>query len=376
MRLKRLEILDFRNYPRLELEFGGKREIFLGDNAQGKSNLLEAIAILARGRSPFLSREDGLIRWERHQAIIRSLFEKKEGDVSIDLLFQRGGKRSIKINGFYQKRVSDLLGRVSTVLFTCGDIGMVKGPPASRRAFVDEVLLQLPGGYSRFLHPYEKILAQRNQLLRQHVSDPGEMEVWDVQLAKYAASIEERRVSFIREIAPLARKHHSLITEGKEDLELRWEPSFSLEGDQSHWPSSFLGQLRERREKDLNRGSTSIGPHRDDLRLILDQRDSHSFASQGQQRSIVLSLKLAELDLLTDMMGESPLLLLDDVLAELDIKRQNKLLESIGENIQTFVTTTHLSDFTAGWIEGAEIFAIEKGKAIPYRGSFSASGEG
>ena len=359
----------------MELEFEGKREIFLGDNAQGKSNLLEAIAILARGRSPFLSRDDGLIRWDRPQAIIRSLFEKEEGEISIDLLFQKGGKRSIKVNGFYQKRVSDLLGRVSTVLFTCGDIGMVKGPPASRRAFVDEVLLQLPGGYSRLLHPYEKILAQRNQLLRLQAA-PGELEVWDIQLAKYAASIEEKRLSFVREIAPLARKHHFLITDGKEDLEVRWEPSFGLEGDPLLWSSSFLEQVRERREKDLARGSTSIGPHRDDLRLILDGKDSHSFASQGQQRSIVLSLKLAELDVLTERIGEAPLLLLDDVLAELDIKRQNKLLESIGEEIQTFVTTTHLSDFTAGWIQGAEIFAIEQGKAIPFRGNFSASREG
>lgn len=371
MRLVHLELIDYRNYPSLSLDFHRLREIFLGDNAQGKTNLLEAIAILGMGRSPFSSKDENLVRWDADKAIIRSLFEREEGIIAIDLLFQRGGKRSIKLNGLYQKRVADLIGKISIVLFTCQDILMVKGSPSLRRNYLDGIAVQLSANYYRILHSYEKVLSQRNFVLKQH-GKGGDLEVWDLQLAKLACELYERRRRLISELAPLAKRWHERISEGKETLELVFEPSMKnldLAGESSFWFDALLAEWKENQEKEIQRGTTLSGPHRDDLLLLLNGKDSRNYASQGQQRSIVLSLKLAELEILRERLGEPPILLLDDVLAELDVKRQNSLLASIGQEIQTFVTTTHLSDFSAGWIEESEIFSITDGKAVLLRGN-------
>lgn len=360
MLLKHIELANFRNYSELSLDFNKRRVIFIGENAQGKTNLLEAISILSWGRSPFGSKDEELVNFDSQQAIIRSIVEREVGPMSVDLLFQRSGRRSIKVNGLFQKKLSDLLGKVLVVLFTCQDIQMIKGSPAGRRDFLDSILMKLSSSYYPLIHQYEKVLAQRNHALRQLQEGLGgvDLEVWNIQLVTLAKEVNKRRREFLKEFEPIAQKWQSSLSEGKEDLVIHLESSFNDDED-------YLAQLESCRPKEIARGASMLGPHRDDLTVMLNGHEAKSYASQGQQRSIVLSLKLAELEIMTKRTGESPILLLDDVLAELDVKRQNRLLESIEDGVQAFVTTTHLSDFSAGWIEGAQILSVRQGKVVP-----------
>lgn len=366
MFLKSLSLENFRNYARLDLAFEQHKVIFLGDNAQGKTNLLEAIAILATGSPAFAGKEQELIRWDTEAAIIRSVTERELGPVAIDLMFRSGGRRGIKVNGAYQRRVMDMLGKVAVVLFAVPDLQLVKGAPAERRRFLDDMLVQLAPTYYQALHHYQRVLTQRNNVLRaiQEGAASDQLVVWDEQLAHYAVVLWQKRERLVERLAPRAAAWHGAIAGGQEQLGLRFVPA--IEAGTRGYQEAMLEALREGRARDLARGQTHAGPHRDDLELTIDGREARAYASQGQQRTIVLALKLAELDTLREELGESPLLLLDDVLAELDIRRQNALLAAIGPDVQTFVTSTHLSDFTAAWIEAAQVFAVQKGAVKPF----------
>lgn len=366
MFLRSLALENFRNYPQLELSFEGNKVIFLGDNAQGKTNLLEAIALLATGMPAFAGREQELIRWETETAIIRSTTERELGTVGIDLLFRTGGRRAIKVNGLPQRRVMDMLGQVMVVLFAVPDLQLVKGAPSERRRFLDDMLIQLSPTYYQALHHYQRVLTQRNNVLRaiQEGAAADQLVVWDEQLAHYAAQLWAKREVLVERLAPRAEQWHAAIAQGHERLSLRLLPS--VDPGPQGYQASLLVALREQRGKELARGQTLAGPHRDDLELLIDGHDARAYASQGQQRTIVLALKLAELDTFREEIGENPVLLLDDVLAELDIRRQNALLAAIGPEVQTFVTSTHLSDFTATWIEAAQVYAVQKGTVKPF----------
>lgn len=366
MFLRSLTLENFRNYASLELAFERHKVIFLGDNAQGKTNLLEAIALLATGTSAFAGKESELIRWDTEAAIVRSVTQRELGPVGIDLLFKSGGRRGIKVNGAYQRRVMDMLGKVAVVLFATPDLQLVKGAPGERRRFLDEMLVQLAPTYYQALHHYQRVLTQRNNVLRaiQEGASADQLVVWDEQLAHYALMVWTKREALVAQLAPRAAHWHGEIAQGSEVLGLRFVPS--VEAGARGYQEALLEALRDGRGKELARGQTLAGPHRDELELMIDGHDARAFASQGQQRTIVLALKLAELDTLREELGESPLLLLDDVLAELDIRRQNALLAAIGSDVQTFVTSTHLSDFTAAWIEAAQVYAVQRGAVKPF----------
>lgn len=369
MFLRSLALESFRNYAHLELRFDRHKVIFLGDNAQGKTNLLEAITLIATGVSPFAGKEQELIRWQAESAIVRTVVERELGPTSIDLLFKTNGRRAIRVNGLYQKRVSDLLGRVMVVLFAANDLQLVKGSPGERRRYLDRILVQLVPTYYQALHHYNRVLAQRNNVLRQmgDGASSDQLAIWDEQLASYGAQLYQKRAELVTKLVPRAVKWHEAIALGHEGLGMRLLPSVA---PGSNWGESFLQALGEHRAKELARGQTLVGPHRDDLELLIDGHDARAFASQGQQRTIVLALKLAELDLFRQEAGEPPVLLLDDVLAELDIRRQNALLAAIGSDVQTFVTSTHLSDFTAAWIDESAIYSVNKGTVKPFVKAF------
>jgi len=369
--LRSLKLENFRSYAELDLEFDRHKVIFLGDNAQGKTNLLEAIAILATGQSPFAAKEAELIRWDADQAIIRSVVERELGATAVDLLFRAGGRRAIRVNGIYQRRFADLLGKVMIVLFSVEDLQLVKGSPSHRRRYLDGILVQLSPTYYQALQHYQRVLLQRNNALRaigEGVSADS-IEIWDIQLARYGAEIWRKRLSLVEQLASRAKDWHAEISSGHEQLSLRLLPALDrLEGDD--WEQALLAQLQEGRSREIARGQTLAGPHRDDLELTINGREAKAFASQGQQRTVVLALKLAELDVFRREAAEPPLLLLDDVLAELDIRRQNALLAAIGGEVQTFVTSTHLSDFTADWIDAAAIFSVHRGSVRPFSKAF------
>jgi DNA replication and repair protein RecF len=370
MFLKSLCLENFRNYAELELAFDRHKTIFLGDNAQGKTNLLEAIAVLATGSSPFTSKDQELIRWQQDAAIVRSQTEREVGPTAIDLLFKANGRRAVRVDGAYQRRVSDLLGRVVVVLFAASDLQLVKGAPADRRRYLDGILMQLAPTYYQALHHYNRVLTQRNNVLRQIAEGASaeQLSIWDEQLVHYGVMLWHKREQLIEKLTPRAVHWHREIAKGNEDLGIRLVPSMDLQG--KDYAEAFLAELQASRAKEIARGQTLSGPHRDDVALSIDGHDARAYASQGQQRTVVLALKLSELDVFRQDLGEPPLLLLDDVLAELDIRRQNALLAAIGSDVQTFVTSTHLSDFTAAWIDEAAIFSVHRGVVKPFVKAF------
>lgn len=367
MFLTHLELTDFRNYAELAVDFTAGRVILLGDNAQGKTNMLEAIGLLATGRSHSASRDADLIRWGASQAIVRSRFERELGDTSVDMLLRESGRRAVRINGIAQKRLADLFGKLLVVLFRSEDLQLVKGGPAERRDYLDTMLVQIAPTHYQHLHDYQRILTQRNHLLRSIAEGRGQaaqLEGWDEQLMIHALAIWKKRLALVKALAPGVAEWHSRIAEGKEALALTYVPSIVLGEDPASWEEDFRKAIAESRPRELGRGQTLVGPHRDDMELAIDGRPARQFGSQGQQRTVVLALKLAELDHVRASAGEAPLLLLDDVLAELDVRRQNALLASIGDGVQTFVTSTHLNDFSAAWLSQAVLYQVEKGRLV------------
>ncbi len=348
--------------------------MFLGDNAQGKTNLLEAISLLSSGWSPFTSREADLVQWGQERAILRSSIRRAGTTTQLDMWLPAAGKRAVKLDGLPQRRLADILGVVNMVLFSREDLELVRGAPAGRRDFLDRLLVQLAPLYFDASRRYSRAVAQRNTMLRQIAEGTAGVEVleaWDGPVIRLGAEVARRRAAVLAEFIPRAARWHARISSGSELLEGSYQPGIpgvAAEavtapdgGDTGAWTTAFAAALAAARAQDLARRMTVTGPHRDDLVLTLDGREARSFASTGQRRTIALALKLAELELLKEASGEAPLLLLDDVLAELDVQRQNHLLAAIGNEVQTFVTTTHLTDFTAAWIDRAEVFIIRAG---------------
>jgi DNA replication and repair protein RecF len=367
MFLHRLELADYRNYGELAIDFGAHKVILLGDNAQGKTNVLEAIGLLATGRSPVASKDADLVRWGADQAIIRARVTRELGETAVDMLVRTSGRRAVRVNGLAQKRLADVLGKILAVLFRSEDLLLVKGGPAERRDYLDTMLVQLSGSHYQQLHDYQRIVTQRNHLLRAIGEGGGsatQLEPWDEQLVVMAIALWRRRVKLVEALAPRVAERHAAIAEGREAIGIQYLPSVPLDPDEGAWEGQIRAALAEVRRREIGRGQTLVGPHRDDMELLIDGRPAKHFGSQGQQRTVVLALKLAELEHIRAVTEEAPLLLLDDVLAELDVRRQNALLASIGDDVQAFVTSTHLNEFSAAWLEQAEIYTVRQGLLV------------
>ena len=345
MKFRRVELTDYRNYTEEKLFVSPGINILLGPNAQGKTNLLEAVFYAALGRSHRTNTDAELIRWEREGARMRFCFSRLGVENELEFRIFRGRRREIEKNG-HDVRMKDIIGSVCVVLFSPEDLFLVKGAPAGRRRFLDMEISQADASYFYDLAVYARLLSQRNKLLkrvRDGAAEEKELSVWDAQLVPRAVSVMKKRLVSVGRIGELADMAQRELSAGQERLSASYEV-FGLEGrdpmtiDLISW---YNNMLAESTRLDILRGSTRFGPHRDDLVLSVNGADLRSYGSQGQQRTGALALKLAELEFFHEETGEYPVLLLDDVMSELDRNRREKLLDFIrAKDIQTIVTAT------------------------------------
>ncbi len=357
MYIKNLKLSNFRNYDNLSIDFDNGINILYGDNAQGKTNILEAIYFCGTTKSHKGSKEKEIIKIDKKEAHIKMLLDRDNVSHKIDMHLKRNKKKGVAINGIPIRKTSELFGIINIVFFSPEDLNLIKNGPAERRKFIDFELCQLDKVYLHNLTNYNKILVQRNNLLKQISFNSNLLDtlsIWDKQLVKYGITLIERRSKFIKQLNEIVYGIHKKLSGGNESLILKYEPNVTVE--------DFENRLLSVREKELRTQVTSIGPHRDDMDFLNGDIDLRKFGSQGQQRTCALSVKLAEIELVKKVINNKPVLLLDDVLSELDSKRQNYLLESI-DGIQTILTCTGLDEFVNSRIEFNKVYHIVKGTA-------------
>ena len=358
MYIKEIELKNFRNYGELALKFHEKVNILLGDNAQGKTNLIEGIYISSSGRSFRSGRDRDMICFGRDLSKAKITASRDSRDIIVEIVIGENEK-GVKINGVKIKKTAELLKNILIVVFSPDDLKIIKGDPERRRRFMDRELSQIRPSYYSDLFSYRKILMHRNALLRKNGVRAEEFEVWDSELAEYGASVIRKRKAFIEKISVISGEINKSITNGKESLEVVYISSvFAGENTKDVFYSSLKGNIK----RDILKGNTETGPHRDDLRINVNGMDIRRFGSQGQQRSAALSLKLAELRLIKEETDEEAVLLLDDVLSELDGERQNFLINSL-KNVQLFITATEISDKIREKLPGGYTFYIKNGIA-------------
>lgn len=356
MIIRSIELRNFRNYENLDLHLDQGTNILYGDNAQGKTNILEAAYVSGTTKSHKGTRDKEMIRFGEEEAHIRTIVEKNEKQYQIDMHLRKNGAKGVAVNKIPIKKASDLFGILNIVFFSPEDLNIIKNGPSERRRFIDLELCQLDKLYLSDLSRYNKTLNQRNKLLkdicyRQELMDT--LPVWDAQLLEYGCRIIKRRKKFVEDLSGIITAIHSNISGGKENLALKYESNTD--------DAIFEDELLKARQKDLKLCQTTVGPHRDDLLFSIDGVDIRKFGSQGQQRTSALSLKLSEIDLVKNSIHSTPVLLLDDVLSELDSSRQNFLLNSI-KDIQTIITCTGLEEFVKNRFHINKIFQVIAGK--------------
>ncbi|MBD5488501.1 MAG: DNA replication/repair protein RecF [Lachnospiraceae bacterium] len=355
MIIKSLELADFRNYDFLHIDFDRGTNILYGDNAQGKTNILEAIYLSAITKSHKGSKDRDIVNFDKEEAHIRTYLEKDGIDTRIDMHLRKNKSKGIAIDGQKIKKAAELIGLLNVVFFSPEDLSIIKNGPAERRRFVDMELCQLDQFYLYNLNHYNKIVNQRNKLLKDMYFNPSlrdTLNIWDSQLISFGSKIIERRQVFIEQLNEIILEIHRKLSGGKEDLVIKYEPDTSIE--------NYEKTLSSNQDRDIKLKQTTTGPHRDDFCFSTGDIDIRKFGSQGQQRTAALSLKLSEIELVKKLTKDNPVLLLDDVLSELDSNRQNYLLSTIGD-IQTIITCTGLDEFVNNRFEIDKVFHIENG---------------
>ena len=362
MIIEEFRTINFRNYKNIHLKFHPKLNIFIGDNAQGKTNLLEAMYLCAVGKSFRTNRDREMINVEKQQAYVQVKLKKKYGDVNIEIGLNINHK-DVRVNKIRLTRIGELLGNLNIVLFSPEDLKLIKGGPGERRRFMDREISQIFTKYYYTLGQYNKILQHRNRLLKDNRKGNLDLEVWNEQLAAAGAWIIFYRRNFIKKINLLAKLMHRKVTGSTETLEIIYDADVEIEKDDGidQIKGNMLKKLENSINIDKKRGLTTTGPHRDDIILMINEFDVKNYGSQGQQRTAVLSLKLAEIELIKGEVGEYPVLLLDDVMSELDLKRQKYLINNL-KNIQTFITTTMTSHVETTDPKDRVVFNISKGQ--------------
>lgn len=356
MKIKSINITNFRNYSNQEVEFSDGLNVIIGKNAQGKTNLLESIFICAIGRSPRTTKDKDLIKWESTYAKITLNIHKKLGKKEIDIYLFTNQNKAIKIDKIGIKKIGQLMGNFNAIYFSPDDLKLIKDSPEERRKFMDIDLCQFDKNYFYTLSNYNQILQQRNKLLKttNESALKDTISIWNDQLATSGAKLILSRLKLVSSLKEKVQKIHKFLTNDKEELVISYQ-GYTAETE-NDLKLLLLKKYEENIDKDIKLGFTTIGPHRDDIKIESNGIDLRSFGSQGQQRTASLSLKLAELEVFKDNIGEYPVLLLDDVLSELDKDRQQKLLE-ITKPIQTILTCTDF-DFNIPHTK----FTIESGK--------------
>ncbi len=364
IRLQRLDLQQFRNIERLELSLDAPRLLVVGPNGEGKSNLLEAVELLGSLRSHRTGSDRDLIRHGHSSAALRG--RTASGDLLQLELRRQGGRRASR-NGKLLERQHELLGSLRCVGFSTLDLELVRGEPAIRRHWLDRVVLQLEPVYADLLSRYGRLLRQRSQLLRRGLGGPSLgalLDSFDQQMAVIGTRLHRRRHRALLRLEPLAATWQSRLSSGREVLRLGYRSGTQLQGPDAEepWRQAMASQLLAQRQEELRLGQCGVGPHRDEVELLLAEQPARRYGSAGQQRTLVLALKLAELELVQEVVGQPPLLLLDDVLAELDPQRQGLLLDAVGEGHQCLVSTTHLDAFTGGWRQHCQVIRMQAGR--------------
>lgn len=358
MYIESIQLKNFRNYNLLELKFDKATNIFYGDNAQGKTNILEAIYLCGTTKSHKGSKDKEIIQFGEDESHIRMKVVKDGVSYKIDMHLKKNKAKGVAINGLPIRKARELFGIVNLVFFSPEDLNIIKSGPGERRRFMDLELCQLDQLYLTELAGYNHIVNQRNKLLKELSFQPSLMDtldIWDMQMVQYGSKVIEKRSAFIKELNMIIEDIHKNLTGGAEHLEVIYEPNTE---------SSFFAEtLAKNRDRDIRMKMTSAGPHRDDLCLMSNGVDIRKYGSQGQQRTAALSLKLSEIYLVKKKIKDTPVLLLDDVLSELDSSRQTYLLESI-HDIQTMITCTGLDDFINSQFRINKVFQVVKGEII------------
>lgn len=367
MRIDRLELVNYRNYEALDLSFSPEINVFIGENAQGKTNIMESLYVLSMAKSHRTNNDKELIRWDAEYGKIKADVFRKYGNLPLEITLSKKGKKA-KANHLEQRRLSDYIGQLNVVMFAPEDLNLVKGSPQVRRRFIDMEIGQISPIYLHDLLTYQRLLKQRNHILKQHYGKKGiddvMFEVYTEQFIEAAVKIIRKRYQFMELLQKWAEPIHHGISRGLEQLQIRYQP---ISGLMPEWTpqemASFLEQkLLEVRKREIERGLTLVGPHRDELQFFVNGYDVQTYGSQGQQRTTALSLKLAEIELIKQEVGEAPVLLLDDVLSELDDYRQSHLLNTIQGSVQTFVTTTSVDGILHETIQNARLFEVTNGQ--------------
>ena len=339
MFIKKLFLKNFRSYSEESIDFSNGINILTGANAQGKTNAAEAIFFLCTGYSPRANRDKLVIKNGEEQAEISATASSLYGDVSVKINFFTNDNKAIFVNGIKVLKIGEILGNINSVFFNPLELKLVQESPEDRRRFMNVSLSQMSKSYFYALQRYNKILSQRNNLLKNpdHFIVKETLPIWDEQLTKQAAKIIKARNEFLTELAPIAEEKHAFLSDGKEKLLMKTESGYY--GSEEEIAYAMFEDLKTSFEKDIRLGFTTIGPHRDDIKFTLNGDDVRVFGSQGQQRTVALSLKLAETETFFNRFSEYPILILDDVLSELDKKRQRKLVSAV-EHLQTIFTAT------------------------------------
>ena len=350
--------MDFRNYETLDISFAPGVNILYGDNAQGKTNILEAIYLSATTKSHRGTKDKDIIRFGKEESHIRTYLEKDNIETKVDMHLRRAKSKGIAVDGKKIKKAAELLGLLNVVFFSPEDLSIIKNGPGERRRFVDMELCQLDDFYLYNLNHYNKIVNQRNSLLKDLYFNPSlkdTLSIWDSQLVSFGSKVIERRASFVEQLNEVIGPVHEKLSGGRESLKIIYEPNISID--------DFEKALEESTSRDIKTKMTNVGPHRDDFIFMVGDIDIRKFGSQGQQRTSALSLKLSEIELVKKIAGDTPLLLLDDVLSELDTNRQNFLLDSMGD-VQTIITCTGLEEFVNSRLKIDKVFNISNGALV------------
>lgn len=357
MYVKYLQLINYRNYNELFIELNENVNVFIGDNAQGKTNVLESIYYSSFGRSHRTSKDKEIIKWNESEAYIKLHVSRERIDKKIEIKVLKEGKKAISINSIKINKISQLLGNCNVVMFSPEDLKIVKESPGHRRRFLDMELCQLDGKYYYNLVQYNKVLLERNTVLKNRNIDESILDVYDQQLSAFGDYVIKKRVEYISRLNFYGKGLHKEITSEKEDIHFEYITqikSFESIGFE------LLQLLKKSRQKDIDRHTTSVGPHRDDFYIAINGVDTRSFGSQGQQRTSILTIKFSSLKIIKEVTGEHPVLLLDDVLSELDFKRKKYILTSISQ-VQTVITCTGIEDIKTYIDDKATIFYVKDG---------------
>lgn len=357
MYVKKLKLINYRNYENLEIDLGKRVNVFMGDNAQGKTNILEAIYYCGFAKSHRTSKDKELINWNGDISFISVDVARDRLDKKIDINILKDGKKVIRVNSIKINKIGELFGTFNVVMFSPEDLKIIKDSPGVRRKFIDMELCQLDSKYYYNLVQYNKVMNERNIVLKNKNLDLNMLDIYDLQLAKFGSYIIEKRLAYLESLNKYSEDIHKDITSGKEIIEFKYNSTVK---NLNNIQDEFYKTLIKNRKRDVDKGITSHGPHRDDFFVYINNVDTKSFGSQGQQRTAVLTMKFASLRIIKEITGEYPVLLLDDVLSELDFNRKRYILKSIND-IQTIITCTGIEDLDDYLNKDSKLFKVKEG---------------